>query len=324
MSSPPAPVTLGGMFRDAVRRFERAGLHYGHGTHGARDDAAWIILHGLRLPLDDLGAHRKRVLTPAENRRIAALVERRVREKIPVAYLLREAWLGEYGFYVDQRVIIPRSFIAELVPEGLQPWLRRPVRHALDLCTGSGCLAVLLAERFPKAKVDASDFSAAALAVARRNVSRYRLGRRVRLVRSDLFDALGARRYDLIVSNPPYVKAASMRALPAEYRHEPRAALAGGADGLDLVRRILAGARAHLAPGGLLVCEIGHNRRALEKAFPALPFVWLDTSAGAEHVFLLEREGLPVTTAASSSARRARPRRAVRAAPPRARRTGRA
>jgi len=312
MSSPPAPVTVGGIFRASVGRFERAGLHYGHGTHNARDDAAWIILHALRLPLDDLRPHLKRVLTPTENRRISALVERRVREKIPVAYLLKEAWLGEYSFYVDPRVIIPRSFIAELAREGFAPWLRRPLRHALDLCTGSGCLAVLLAGRFPAARVDASDLSAAALAVARRNVSRYRLGRRIRLVRSDLFAALGGRRYDLIVSNPPYVKAASMRALPAEHRHEPRIALAGGADGLDLVRGILAGARAHLAPGGLLVCEIGHNRRALERAFPALPFVWLDSSAGPEHVFLLERDQLPVTSASASSSKRARRRPALR------------
>lgn len=321
---PPTPVTVGGIFRDAVRRFERAGLHYGHGTRNARDDAAWLVLHSLRLPLDDLRPHLKRVLTPPEARRIAALVDRRVREKIPVAYLVREAWLGDYRFYVDPRVIIPRSFIAELAREGFEPWLPRPVRRALDLCTGSGCLAVLLAERFERAQVDASDLSAAALAVARRNVSDYGLRRRIRLVRSDLFARLGGCRYDLIVSNPPYVRASSMRTLPSEYRHEPRAALAGGADGLDLVRRILVEAHAHLVPGGLLVCEIGHNRRALERAFPELPFVWLETSAGTEHVFLLEREGLPLTTGASSFARRANSRRDAPAAPRRARRTSRA
>jgi len=320
----PTPLTVGDIFRDAVRRFERAALRYGHGTHDARDDAAWLILHALRLPLDDLRPHLKRVLTLVERRRIAALIERRVRERIPVAYLTHEAWLGDYSFYVDPRVIIPRSFIAELAREGLERWLRRPVRRALDLCTGSGCLAVLLAERIPEAQVDASDLSVAALAVARRNVSRYRLGRRIRLVRSDLFSGLGGCRYDLIVSNPPYVKASSMRTLPSEYRHEPRGALAGGADGLDLVRRILAEARAHLEPGGLLVCEIGHNKHALERAFPALPFVWLETSAGAEHVFLLERERLPLTTGASSSARRANSRRAARRALPRVRRTIRA
>jgi len=321
---PPAALTVGGIFRDAVHRFERAGLHYGHGTHSARDDAAWLILHSLRLPLNDLRSHLRRVLTPLEKRRIARLVERRVRERIPVAYLLHEAWLGEYSFYVDPRVIIPRSFIAELAREGFEPWLRRPVRRALDLCTGSGCLAILLAERFPTARVDASDVSAAALSVARRNMARYRLGSRIRLVRSDLFARLGGRRYDLIVSNPPYVRASSMGALPREYQLEPRAALAGGADGLELVRRILAEARAHLAPGGLLVCEIGYNKRALERAFPSLPFVWLDTSAGTEHVFLLERDGLPLTTGASSSARRAKSGRGAQAALPRARRTSRA
>lgn len=320
----PTPSTVGGIFRDAVRRFERAGLHYGHGTHSARDDAAWLILHTLHLPLDDLRPHLKRILTPLEKRRIAALVERRVRERIPAAYLLREAWLGDYSFYVDPRVIIPRSFIAELARDGFEPWLRRPARRALDLCTGSGCLAVLLAERFPAARVDASDVSAAALAVARRNVSRYRLNSRIRLVRSDLFAGLGGCRYDLIVSNPPYVRTSSMRTLPSEYRYEPRAALAGGADGLDLVRRILGEAHAHLAPGGLLVCEIGHNKRALERAFPALPFVWLETSAGTEQVFLIERESLPLTTGASSSARRANSRRGGPGARLRGRRTSRA
>ena len=321
---PPTPLTVGAIFRDTVRRFERAGLHYGHGTRNARDDAAWLILHTLRLPPVELRPHLKRVLTPAERRRIRALVERRVRERVPVAYLVHEAWLGDYSFYVDSRVIVPRSFIAELAREGFKPWLQRPVRRALDLCTGSGCLAVLLAERFPATRVDASDVSVAALAVARRNVSRYRLGRRIRLVRSDLFAGLYDCRYDLIVSNPPYVKASSMRTLPSEYRHEPRGALAGGADGLDLARRILAEARAHLAPGGLLVCEIGHNKRALERAFPTLPFVWLETSAGAEHVFLLEREGLPLTTGVSSSAKRANSPRAASGAPPRVRRTSRA
>lgn len=321
---PPAPPTVGGIFRDAVRRFERAGLHYGHGTHNARDDAAWLILHTLRLPLDDLRPHLKRILTPLEKRRIAALVERRVRERIPAAYLLHEAWLGDYSFYVDPRVIIPRSFIAELARDGFEPWLRRPPRRALDLCTGSGCLAVLLGERFPATRVDASDVSAAALAVARRNVSRYQLSSRIRLVRSDLFAKLGDCGYDLIVSNPPYVRTSSMRTLPPEYRHEPRAALGGGADGLDLVRRILGEAHAHLAPGGLLVCEIGHNKRALERAYPGLPFVWLETSAGTEHVFLIERDGLPLTTGASSSARHANSPRADPGARLRVRRTSRA
>ncbi|HKI63357.1 MAG TPA: 50S ribosomal protein L3 N(5)-glutamine methyltransferase [Burkholderiales bacterium] len=289
---PPEPVTVGGLFRDAVRRLEHSALHYGHGTHNARDDAAYLILHTLDLPLDDLRPHLKRIVTPLEQRHISALIERRIREKIPVAYLTHEAWLGDYRFYVDQRVIIPRSFIAELARERFQPWIRRKVRGALDLCTGSGCLAVLLAKTFPQAKVDAADVSPGALAVARRNVARYRLGRRIRLVRSDLFSALKGRRYDLIVCNPPYVKAASMRALPPEHRHEPVLALAGGADGLSLVRQILAQSAGHLRPGGSLVCEIGHNRRELERAYPSVPFAWPETSIGPGHVFALERAAL--------------------------------
>ncbi|MFZ1908917.1 MAG: 50S ribosomal protein L3 N(5)-glutamine methyltransferase [Burkholderiales bacterium] len=298
----PAPATVGRLFNDIVRRLERAALHYGHGTHNARDDAAYLILHTLRLPLDDLGPYRQRIVAPGEQRRVLALVERRVREKIPVAYLTHEAWLGEYSFYVDERVIIPRSFIAELVRERFEPWLRRPVRDALDLCTGSGCLAVLLAGTFPEARVDAADLSPAALAVARRNVTRYRLGRRIRLVRSDLFSRLKDRRYDVIVCNPPYVNAASMRTLPREYRHEPAVALAGGADGLTLVRKILAAAAGHLRPGGSLVCEIGHNRRALEHAYPSVAFSWPETSAGPRHVFVLERKALvPLSSAAPAS-----------------------
>jgi ribosomal protein L3 glutamine methyltransferase len=218
-----------------------------------------------------------------------------VRERTPAAYLTHEAWLGEFRFYVDERVIVPRSFIAELLRDGLAPWIAdaKRVRSALDLCTGSGCLAVLAAHAFPKAQVDAADLSPEALQVARRNVKDYALGKRVRLVRSDLFKRLAARRYDLILSNPPYVDAATMRALPREYRREPRLALAGGRDGLELVRRMLAQAAAHLNPGGLLIVEIGHNRAVLEKAYPRLPFTWLETSAGDDYVFMLRREDLP-------------------------------
>lgn len=289
---PHGPVTVGGVFHDVVRRLERALLHYGHGTHNARDDAAYLILHTLQLQLDDLTPYRQQILTPGEHRRILALVKRRIHEQIPVAYLTREAWLGEYSFYVDRRVIIPRSFIAELTRERFEPWLRHPVHSVLDLCTGSGCLAVMLAKTFPKATVDATDISSGALAVARRNVARYRLGRRIRLVQSDLFSALKGRRYDLIVSNPPYVNAASMRALPREYRHEPSLALAGGDDGVALVRGILASAAAYLRPGGLLVCEIGRNRRVLERAYPSVLFAWPETSIGPGHVFVLKREAL--------------------------------
>jgi ribosomal protein L3 glutamine methyltransferase len=223
---------------------------------------------------------------------VRRLVARRIRERIPLAYLLREAWLGGLRFFVDQRAVVPRSLAAELLRGELQPWLLRPVRRALDLCTGSGCLAVLLAHAYPKASVDACDVSAGALAVARKNVAQYRLGRRVRLVRSDLFAGLGRQRYDLIVCNPPYVTPRAMRSLPAEYRHEPALALAGGRAGLAIVRRVLEQARAHLRPHGLLVCEIGGARRALECAYPRVPFVWPEISDPGS-LFVLEREALP-------------------------------
>jgi len=313
-----APLTVGDFLRAAARRMRRAHLHFGHGTHDARGEAIFLALHVLKLSYESLQAALGRRLSAIERARLESLLERRIGTRLPAPYLTHEAWLGEYRFYVDRRVIVPRSFIAELLRAGLEPWLPRRVRSALDLCTGSGCLAVLLASRFPEARVDASDLSADALAVARRNVARYRMGRRIRPVRSDLFGALRGRRYDLIVSNPPYVTAASMRRLPPEYRHEPRAALAGGADGLDIVRRILAEARARLAPGGLLVCEIGHNRRALEKAFPSLPFLWLETSAGPEHVFLLERAQLPLTTVTRNTSTRARRPRGARSGAARA------
>lgn len=236
-----------------------------------------------------------RRLSTQETEAVRAILRRRVRERTPAAYLTREAWLGEFRFYVDERAIVPRSFIAELLRDELSPWITdaRKVRSVLDLCTGSGCLAVLAAHAFPKARIDAADLSAEALQVARRNVKDYALGRRVRLIRTDLFDRLAARRYDLILSNPPYVNAAAMRALPREYRREPRLALAGGRDGLALVHRMLAQASAHLNPKGLLIVEIGHNRAALEKAYPRLPFTWLETSAGEDYVFLLHREDLP-------------------------------
>jgi ribosomal protein L3 glutamine methyltransferase len=221
---------------------------------------------------------------------VEQLIEQRVRTRKPLAYLIREAWLGDHRFYVDERALVPRSFIAELLRERLEPWVSRPVHRALDLCTGSGCLAVLLALTFRKAKVDATDISGAALAVARKNVKAYRLARRISLVKTDLFPKRGA--YDLIVANPPYVSAAGMRKLPPEYRREPRVGLAGGPDGLRFVRRILDEAAAFLEPGGWLVVEVGHNRRRVERAFPRLPFMWAETSVGDDCVFLLSREDL--------------------------------
>jgi ribosomal protein L3 glutamine methyltransferase len=248
----------------------------------------------LGLPHEGLAQSLARELTARERSSASRLIEERVRARRPLAYLLKEAWLGEHRFYVDGRVIVPRSFIAELLRDRLEPWISRPtrVRRALDLCTGSGCLAILLALEFPHATLDATDVSRAALAVARRNLRAYRLGKRVRLVRTDLFDGLEPARYDLIVANPPYVGAAAMRHLPPEYRREPRLALYGGRDGLEFTRRILLAAGNFLRPRGLLVVEIGRNRRKLERAFPRLPFIWPETSAGHDCVFVLSREDL--------------------------------
>ena len=225
-------------------------------------------------------------------KKIQSLARRRIRERTPLAYLLKEAWLGEHAFYVDQRALVPRSFIAELLRERLSPWLSREPKRTLDLCTGSGCLAVLLALTFEKARVDAADLSPKALEVAKINIRKYQLGKRVRAVRSDLFRSLGKTKYDLIVSNPPYVTARSMRKLPQEYRREPALGLAAGEDGLDLVRGIIAGSRERLMPDGLLVCEIGGNRRALERAYPQVEFAWPETSDPGT-VFILERAQLP-------------------------------
>jgi len=287
-------VTFGDWLRHADRRFRGAPLFFGHGTDNARDEAAWLLLNVVRRPHADLSAESPRVLTAAQRRRAHRLIEERVSTRKPLAYLLHEAWLGEHRFYVDERVIVPRSHIAELLRDSLAPWIRYPtrIRNTLDMCTGSGCLAILLALAFPHATVDAVDVEASALAIARRNVMAYRLHRRVRLVRSDLFDDLSEYRYDLIIANPPYVDARAMNRLPSEYLREPQCALDGGHDGLALIRRIIDEARGRLTPRGLLVVEIGSNRAALERVYPALPFVWLPTSAGDDHVFLLTRTQL--------------------------------
>jgi len=291
---PAKGVTVRSLVLAAAARLERAGVSFGHGTSNAIDEAAWIVLHSLGLPVGDLGPWLDLAVDADRAKQANALVAKRIRTRRPAAYVLGEAWLGPHRFFVDERVIVPRSFIAELLRERLAPWVAKPsqVRSALDLCTGSGCLAILAALAFPKAKVDAADLSPGALAVARKNVAAYRLGARVRLVQSDLFGALCGSSYDLIVANPPYVNAASMRRLPQEYRREPEMALASGADGLAHTRAILAQARRHLNPGGLLVVEIGHNRRALERAFSKLPFAWPVVSAGAGFVIALRREEL--------------------------------
>jgi ribosomal protein L3 glutamine methyltransferase len=286
--------TLRDLMRFSVSRFLDAGVFFGHGTDNAWDEAAYLLLHSLRLPMDRLDFCMDARLTAGERANALSLIRRRVAERLPAAYLTGEAWLGDYRFHVDERVIVPRSHIAELLREQLSPWINDPwaVGRVLDLCTGSGCLAILAAEAFPEAAVDAVDLSPDALAVARLNVEEYGLERRIRLIESDAFSALPGERYDLIVANPPYVDAESMANLPDEYRREPRLALEGGEDGLDFVRLLLAQAARHLQPDGLLIVEIGKHKDALERAFPRLSFVWLDTQAGESFVFMLRRKDL--------------------------------
>ncbi|MBX9894784.1 MAG: 50S ribosomal protein L3 N(5)-glutamine methyltransferase [Nitrosomonas sp.] len=286
--------TVRDLLRFAVSQFNQAGLHSGHGSATAYDEAAYLILKTLHLPLDLLEPFLDARVTTAECKQVLAILERRVHERIPAAYLTHEAWLGEFSFYVDERVIIPRSFIAELLQTQLSPWIGDPdqVTSALDLCTGSGCLAILMAHAFANAQIDAADISVDALAVAHKNVEDYGLQDRISLIESDLFSALQGKRYDLIISNPPYVNAESMAQLPQEYRHEPENALASGADGLDATRQILQHAARHLTEDGILIVEIGHNRDVLELTFPQLPFTWLETSSGDEFVFMLQRQNL--------------------------------
>jgi len=287
--------TVRDALRFAVTRFNESGLFFGHGQIDAYDEAVFLVLRALSLPLERMDVFLDAFLTLGEINSLLQLIERRVRSRIPAAYLLNEAWLQGYRFYVDTRCIIPRSFIAELLKDELRPWVADPlaVGRVLDLCTGSGCLAILAADVFPEAEIDAIDVSLDALAVATRNVEDYKLRGRIRLLSSNLFEVVEGRRYDVILCNPPYVTTESMDALPAEYKHEPSLALAGGHDGLDLVRTILAEAPRQLQPGGILIVEVGDGREAMERAFPQLPLTWLTTSAGDDMVFLVHREDLP-------------------------------
>ncbi|MFY3306857.1 50S ribosomal protein L3 N(5)-glutamine methyltransferase [Achromobacter ruhlandii] len=287
-------LTLRDLIRYGVSRLNAAQVALGHGSDNAWDETVYLVLHALHLPLDTLEPFLDaRVLTEERNR-VLELIDRRVTERVPAAYLTNEAWLRGHRFYVDARVIVPRSPIAELLDEGLSPWVQdaQAVDSVLDMCTGSGCLAILSALAFPYAKVDAVDVSPDALEVARRNVDDYGLGDRLALHQSDLFDSLPERQYDVIVCNPPYVNSGSMDVLPQEYRHEPHLALAGGADGMDLVRRILQAAPRYLSENGVLVLEIGHERDFFEAAFPELSPVWLDTEAASDQLLLLTREQL--------------------------------
>lgn len=289
-----ALITVRDWLRFGISRMNQAQLHFGHGSSNALDEAAYLILHTLHLPIDSLEPFLDACLTEVEREDIRDVFDRRVNQRVPAAYITHEAWLGDFSFYVDENVLIPRSFIAQLLRDRLIPWVADPecVTSALDLCTGSGCLAILLAEAFPNADIDAADISQAALVVARRNVEDYDLSDQINLVQSDLFAALADQQYDVIITNPPYVNAQSMAELPPEYQAEPRLALASGDDGLDHIRIILKHAAQHLYPKGILIAEIGHNRDMLEAEFPHLPFTWLETDGSDEFVFILSKEQL--------------------------------
>ena len=287
--------TVRDVLRYAVSRFNQAGLSFGHGSSNAYDEAAYLVLHTLHLPIDLLDPFLDARLTTEEVDKVLGVIERRATDRVPAAYITQEAWMHGYRFHVDERVIVPRSFIGELLQDGLQPYVEDPeqVSAVLELCTGSGCLAILAAHAFPNADIDAVDLSPAALEVATRNVHDYGLDERIALFDGDLYGPLPERRYDVIITNPPYVNAQSMKELPAEYKHEPEMALAGGADGMDIVRRIIADARNWLTDEGVLVVEIGNERAHVEAAFGGLELVWMSTSAGDDNVFLIQASDLP-------------------------------
>ena len=282
------------LLRYAVSRFNGAKLFFGHGSAEAFDEAAYLILHTLKLPLDKLEPFLDARLLSGEVLQVLAVIERRAVDRVPAAYITSQAWLGTYAFYVDERVLVPRSFIAELVPERFSPWVIDPdaVENILELCTGSGCLAIMMADAFQNSLVDAVDISLDALAVAEHNIRDYKLEGRVNPIASDLYQNVPFKKYDLIVSNPPYVNSDSMSRLPQEYLCEPQIALDGGADGMDLVRKIIDGAADYLTPEGILMVEIGNEREYAEAAFGHLGLTWLTTSAGDDMVFLLTAEQL--------------------------------
>ncbi|SET25109.1 50S ribosomal protein L3 N(5)-glutamine methyltransferase [Marinobacter segnicrescens] len=285
-------ITVRDYLRYAASRFSEAGLYYGHGTDNLWDEAVLLVMRSLHLPLENNNLFLEARLTRDERQLILERIERRINERRPVAYLIGEAWFMGLPFHVDERVLVPRSPISELLEARLQPWLAdHPVERILDLCTGSGCIGIAAATVFPEAEVELSDISEDALAVAESNIELHEVGDRVMTVRSDVFDQVTGR-YDVIVSNPPYVDAEDMADMPAEYHHEPRLGLEAGDDGLSIAHRILADAADHLNPGGLLVVEVGNSWHALDAAYPQLPFTWLDFENGGDGVFLLTREQL--------------------------------
>tara|TARA_B110000977_G_scaffold59449_1_gene80705 strand:+ start:428 stop:1324 length:897 start_codon:yes stop_codon:yes gene_type:complete len=294
--------TIRDWIRYAVSQFEVSDIFYGHGADNSYDEAIWLIMSGLHLPMDTLENFLDANITSTERDHLANLIEQRVTNHTPTAYLVKEAWLHDFKFYVDERVLVPRSFIAELLlDDSLSPWIEFPemVESAADLCAGSGCLGILLAHAFPDATVDVIDISPDAIDVSNINIANYGLEEQVTAIQSDMFTALAGKTYDVLISNPPYVDAPSMAALPTEYRNEPQLALGSGTDGLDHTHTILREAANYLTDEGVLIVEIGHNREALLEAYPAVPFVWLDTSAGDQFVFLLTKAQLLATEASS-------------------------
>lgn len=287
---PAKPQTLGDRLKWAVRQYARHKAALGQVATNAHDEALYLLLRAVGLPLDSRPAVLKRKLTPEETVRVREVFRRRLEERIPAAYLTREAFLGEHRFYVDERVIIPRSYFLELLPEQIPQWLpaNKPVKRAVDVCTGSGCLAILLAHQFPEAKVDAIELSPDAMAVARFNVATHGLAKRIRLHHSDVFDAVPPVKYDLILSNPPYVPTRELRGLPVEFTKEPRMALDGGPDGLDIIRKILRQSRERLQKHGIVVLEVGGLRAAMDRAFPELDLHWLHTEDGEDCVCLIQ------------------------------------
>ncbi|PPC96408.1 50S ribosomal protein L3 N(5)-glutamine methyltransferase [Methylotenera mobilis] len=288
-------LTIRDWLRFAVSQFEASDIFYGHGTDNSYDEAVWLVMGALHLPHDTLNNFLDAKLTNSERNKLASFIEQRITKHTPTAYLLKESWLQGFKFFVDERVLIPRSFIAELlVNDGLQPWIEFPelINSAADICTGSGCLGVLLADAYPEASVDVIDISQDAIDVCNINIKNYGLEDRITAIKSDMFSQLKGKQYDLIISNPPYVDAPSMAALPAEYRNEPQLALGSGDAGLDHTHTILREAANHLTDDGVLIVEIGHNRDALLEAYPDLPFTWLEVSSGDEFVFLLTRDQL--------------------------------